>query len=155
RDRLRRPCGRAALGRCAVPLDPQIVEYLKLLAATPAPPVGALPAVELRAGFEASAPGFVGPVDEVASVEDLDADGVRVRVYRPVGAESSPALVYFHGGGWVIGSVDTHDGITRALARRAGCIVVSVGYRLAPEHPFPAGLDDAWTSTRWVLASAG
>ena len=72
------------------------------------------------------------------AVEDRDADGVPVRIYRPVEtAEPSAALVYFHGGGWVVGSVETHDGITRALAKRAGCVVVSVDYRLAPEHPYP------------------
>jgi acetyl esterase len=64
------------------------------------------------------------------------------------------ALVYFHGGGWVVGSIDTHDGITRAIARRAGIVVVSVDYRLAPEHPFPAALEDAWTATQWVSGHA-
>jgi acetyl esterase len=62
--------------------------------------------------------------------------------------------VYFHGGGWVVGSIDTHDGITRAIARRAGIVVVSVDYRLAPEHPFPAALEDAWTATQWVSSRA-
>ena len=63
------------------------------------------------------------------------------------------ALVYFHGGGWVVGSIETHDGLARALAKRAGFVVVSVDYRLAPEHPFPAALEDAWTATKWVIAT--
>ena len=79
-----------------------------------------------------------GEVDEMHAVEDRDADGVPIRIYRPVETtEPSTALVYFHGGGWVVGSIDTHDGITRALAKRAGCVVISVDYRLAPEHPYP------------------
>ena len=89
------------------------------------------------------------------SVEDMDADGVPVRIYRPTDStEPQRALVYFHGGGFVIGSLDTHDGIARALAARADCIVVSVDYRLAPEHRYPAALDDCWTATRWVIANA-
>ena len=79
-----------------------------------------------------------GPVDEVHSVEDRDADGVPVRIYRPVEtSEPSRALVYFHGGGWVVGSIETHDGISRALAKRTPCVVISVDYRLAPGAPVP------------------
>ena len=92
-----------------------------------------------------------GELDEMHAVEDLDAEGVPLRVYRPVETdEPSMALVYFHGGGWVVGSIETHDGPARAIAKRAGIVVVSVDYRLAPEHPFPAALDDAWTATQWV-----
>ena len=79
---------------------------------------------------------------------DADADGVPVRVYRPTG-RAAGALVYFHGGGWVVGSLDSHDRLCRTLAARAGATVVSVGYRLAPEHPFPAAVEDAWTATCW------
>jgi acetyl esterase len=73
------------------------------------------------------------------------------RSWRP----RRPVLVFFHGGGWVVGSIQSHDGVCRALATKADAIVVSVGYRLAPEHKFPAGLDDALAATRWVLANAG
>jgi acetyl esterase len=75
------------------------------------------------------------------------------RVYVPVASPPGlgPALVWFHGGGFVLGSIESHDGVCRALASRSGVMVISVGYRLAPEHPFPAGLDDAIAATRWTL----
>jgi acetyl esterase len=80
---------------------------------------------------------------------------MQARLYVPsAAADPSPGLVWLHGGGWVLGSLDSHDGICRALASRARLIVVSVDYRLAPEHPFPAGADDAVAATRWVLANA-
>ncbi len=138
-------------------LDPQVVAYLERLEAGGAPAVGEVPAAELRRAFAAAADDVFGPVEPVASVEDRETDdGIGVRIYRPVATEAlSPALVYFHGGGWVNGSPATHDGIVRALARHSGRVAVSVDYRLAPEHPFPAGLDDAWSATRWVAQAAG
>lgn len=81
---------------------------------------------------------------------------LRARVYRPFGAEAEPpAIVFFHGGGWVVGDLDTHDGSCRVLARESGCAVVSVDYRLAPEHPFPAPVEDCLAAYRWVVANAG
>ena len=77
-----------------------------------------------------------------------------VRVYTPPGAPPMAALVFFHGGGWVIGSIDTHDRICRELATGAGCIVVSVEYRLAPENRFPAATEDAYAATAWVVEHA-
>jgi acetyl esterase len=120
------------------------------------PPPQELGHEQLRRNFAGAAADLFGPVDPVASVEDRRTDnGIAVRIYRPVETtESSPALVYFHGGGWVVGSLDTHDGIVRALAHRSRCVAIAVDYRLAPEHPFPAGLDDAWAATRWALAQA-
>jgi len=137
-------------------LDPQIQAVLDEQAATGTKPPGTVTPDELRAQFvRQSTEQWSGVVDELHSVEDTDADGVPIRIYRPVETEEpSMALVYFHGGGWVVGSIDTHDGITRAIARRAGIVVVSVDYRLAPEHPFPAALEDAWTATQWVSSHA-
>ena len=137
------------------PLDPQIVAYLRQLEEAGLPPVEAQVPDEARARYVASAPLQFGPVDDVFSVDDRDADGVPVRIYRPVEtSEPGRALVYFHGGGWVLGNIETHDGVSRALAKRTPCIVVSVDYRLAPEHPYPAALEDSWRAASWVLANA-
>jgi len=140
----------------AVPvLDPQIAEVLRKQAEAGLLPIEEIPPDEQRANYEKVCKEQFGPVDEVHSVEDMDADGVPVRVYRPTDTtEPQRALVYFHGGGFVVGSLDTHDGIARALARRADCIVVAVDYRLAPEHHYPAALDDCWAATKWVIANA-
>lgn len=77
-----------------------------------------------------------------------------VRIYRPSASASLPVLVYFHGGGWVMGGLDSHDATCRQLAVDVGCVVVSADYRLAPEHPFPAAIDDAMTATSWVAEHA-
>jgi acetyl esterase len=81
----------------------------------------------------------------------------RARVYRPLAAPAreAPALVWFHGGGFVFGSIESHDGICRGLASQSGAVVISVDYRLAPEHPFPAAVDDATAATKWILSNAG
>jgi acetyl esterase len=98
---------------------------------------------------------------EVAEVRDLRIGGAAgtlgARLYRPRGAKAGdtlPGLVYFHGGGWVIGDLETHDTVCRELSNAAGAVVVSVDYRLAPEHPFPAAPDDAIASTRWIAEHA-
>lgn len=94
------------------------------------------------------------PGAELAEVRDLDADGVPVRLYRPAGDAPLPLLVFLHGGGWMFGDLETHDAMHRILADRAGCAVLAVGYRLAPEHPFPAGLDDCTTALDWARREA-
>lgn len=87
---------------------------------------------------------------------DVEADGVPARLYRPAPVVDAPpserpgVLVWLHGGGWVVGDLDTHDNVCHALARRSGHAVLGVDYRLAPEHPFPAGLDDCVLATRWA-----
>jgi acetyl esterase/lipase len=144
-----------------MPLDADTQAYLEATAGFP--PAHTLSVEDARAGMEATAADGFGPVAEVASTEDRAIPGphgpIRVRIYRPsvpdpAAAETLPALVYFHGGGWVIGSLDTHDGVCRALCARTPCLVVAVDYRLAPEYPFPAAVDDAWASTVWVWERA-
>ena len=101
---------------------------------------------------------FRGPATPVASVRDLEIEGdagpLGVRHYAPWGRERRPLTVYLHGGGFVIGDLDTHDEACRILCRHGDTHVVSVGYRLAPEHPFPAALDDALAALRWAQARA-
>ena len=101
---------------------------------------------------------------EVAQVQSLQATGahgaIALRLYRPLtsgraAASKLPVLIYFHGGGWVIGDLDTHDTLCRELANGAGIAVVSVDYRMGPEHRFPAAVDDSIAATRWVHAHAG
>ena len=95
-----------------------------------------------------------GALEEVARIENVDLDGVPGRMYEPTGAGAG-ALVWLHGGGWALGSLDSHDPLCRALAARSGCKVVAVDYRLAPEHPHPAALEDAWTATTWAVREVG
>ncbi|HEV8296641.1 MAG TPA: alpha/beta hydrolase [Acidimicrobiales bacterium] len=94
--------------------------------------------------------------DGLASIEELVMPGragpIPARVYRPAGGSSLPVIVYLHGGGWVVGDLETHDATTSALAARSGGVVVSVDYRLAPEYPFPAGLEDCYDALAFIAA---
>ncbi len=132
-----------------MPLDPQVVAYLDQLEALGVPPASEMPLEDGRRAYDEGAPRLFGAPDAVASVEDVEADGVPVRVYRPAGGERA-GLVYFHGGGWVVGSLESHDPLCRTLAARSGCAVIAVDYRRAPEHPYPAAIEDAWTATAWA-----
>ncbi|MBK5219939.1 MAG: alpha/beta hydrolase fold domain-containing protein, partial [Thermoleophilia bacterium] len=98
----------------------------------------------------------------MARVESLTiptgAGGMGARLYVPPnlpGGAAPPLLVYYHGGGWVIGDLDTHDSVCRFFAATAGLAVLSIDYRLAPEHPFPAAIEDAWDAFAWASANAG
>lgn len=106
----------------------------------------------IRAGMAATGAALIGP--ELADVRDFDADGVPVRLYLPAGDRPLPLLVFLHGGGWMLGDLETHDAMLRHIAALASCAVLGVGYRLAPEHPFPAGLDDAGTALAWARREA-
>jgi acetyl esterase len=141
-----------------MPLDPRVQRFLNLLAA--GNPVDARKATvaERRAGL-VELMKFAGPEAILDRVEDRTVPGpaggaLRVRIYSPSSAEVLPGLIYFHGGGLVAGSVDTHDSIARSLAHAGAVRVVSVDYRLAPEHPFPAALDDALEAVRYLSAHA-
>ncbi|MFA3875638.1 alpha/beta hydrolase [Streptomyces sp. MMCC 100] len=133
-----------------MPLHPEIAKFL---AGLPSPPEGPLDPVAMRAADEA----HVAPVDKrlpIHAVEDMTAHtasgDVPVRVYTPDEADGHGVLVYFHGGAFFLGSLETHDHVARSLAKETGLKVVSVGYRLAPEAAFPAGLDDCYAVVRWA-----
>ncbi|GAA4694355.1 alpha/beta hydrolase [Pseudonocardia yuanmonensis] len=137
-----------------MPLDPQFRTVLDTLTAAGFAGLTGGDAPTARERYRTLAlsrrgPGFVP--EPVAGVEDTTADGVPVRLYTPM-QDRGRAVVYLHGGGWVVGDLDTHDPLCRRVANELGAVVVSVDYRLAPEHPFPAGLDDAVTALRWTLA---
>jgi acetyl esterase len=140
-----------------MPLDPQAQAVLEQMADAGLPPLGSVSVEETRQGMVAATAAGEEP-EPVAKVEDRSIPGpvgqIPVRIYTPQGSGPFPVLVYFHGGGWVIGNVDTHDPTCRTLANAAGCVVVSVDYRLAPEHKFPAAVDDCYAATQWVAANA-
>ena len=137
-------------------LDSQARAFLDRLAELGAPVFGEQPVEEARRAMEDGAAGLFGPFEPVP-FEDRDLPGpagpIPVRVYRP-GSAPAPVLVYLHGGGWVLGSVVTAHGVCATLARSSGCAVVSVDYRLAPEHRFPAAVEDAWAATAWIAEHA-
>lgn len=132
-------------------LDPQARSYLDRMAELGLRPNEELSVEEARKRAAEAAPVLFGPKEGVDAVEDVEVAGVPVRLYTPAAGDGERLVVYFHGGGWVIGSLDTHDGSCRALANRSGCRVASVGYRLAPEHRFPTAVEDCWTVTRWAF----
>jgi acetyl esterase len=139
-----------------VPLDPQIAGLLQMTNSAPALSAGT-PA-EARASLRMLMVNFRDPagVVEVAAVDNGFAGGVPVRVYRPVGVEAgsmTPTIVFLHGGGFVIGDLETHDGVCRRLSRDAAAVVVSVDYRLAPEAPFPAAVEDSYAALTWVVTN--
>lgn len=136
-----------------MPLDPQIKTFLDQIAASNLPDVPSMTPREARVQMEVGTL-MLGKAPEVGRVEDHVVEGpggpIRVRLTTPKGDGPFPVLVFFHGGGWVCGSLFSHDHLCRALTRESGVAVVSVDYRLAPEHPFPAALEDAEAAIRWV-----
>ena len=140
-------------------LDPQMQAVLDAFAAMGLAPPDTLPVADARKQFLAARSRFVARPEPLPEVRELDLDGpagpLPARLYRPSVGGSLPALVYFHGGGWVFGNLDSHDALCRSLARASGCAVVSVDYRLAPEHRFPAAVEDALAAVRAVAARHG
>jgi acetyl esterase len=122
------------------------------------PPAHEVPVDQARAGHEAETAHLSGRGEEVAEVRDLEipsaAGAIPARLYRPAGDGPLPLVVYLHGGGWMLGSIESFDTVLRALANASGAAVLSIGYRLAPEHPFPAGLEDSVAAARWAAAEA-
>ncbi len=142
-------------------LHPDAEKLLELIQAAGRPPFETLAPAEGRQAYSAARTVLQPPPDEVAETRDLSIAGpggpLMLRLYRGAGTSDTgvlPALLYLHGGGWVLGDLDSHDGICRRLANLAACRVIAVDYRLAPEHRFPAALDDAAAALAWVAGNA-
>jgi acetyl esterase len=138
-------------------LHPQTRALLDLIERVGVPPTHTLGVADARAYYRDRRAATQPAPPEVALVRELQASGpqgaIPLRLYRPLGTAAEtvlPVLVYYHGGGWVIGDLDTHDTLCRELTNQAGCAVVAVDYRMAPEHRFPAAVIDAIAATHWV-----
>ena len=139
-------------------LTPEIRAFLEEMEGAGEAPLETLPVAEARQAAADGLGPWAGEPEELATVENMIIHGpdgdIPIRIYSPGGMNPSPALVYFHGGGWVVCDLDTHDVICRAIARRSGAVVISVAYRLAPEHKFPAAVNDCYAATKWVAENA-
>ena len=140
-----------------MPLDPQAQKLADAFATLNLKPVEESTPDEARESMR-SRTAALGPFEDVAAVADhrvpVLGGEITVRSYTPAGTGPRPALVFYHGGGWVIGDLYTHDGICRSLANAAGCVVASVDYRLAPESKYPVAAEDSYAGFSWVMANA-
>lgn len=138
-----------------MPVDPQIRALLDR--GTGVPATHTLPVAEARRQYEARI-ALMAPPPQMTKVQEHRINGpggtIGLRIYTPAGSGPLPLMMFFHGSGFVLCSLDTHDGMCRNLAAGSGCVVVSVDYRLAPEHKFPKGLDDCLVATRWAATNA-
>lgn len=141
-----------------MPLDPQLQAMRDQRERDNVPPLYTMSLADARAADLASireSGGVPEPVYEVANLKITGPGGeLPLRLYRPTSERPLPALFYFFGGGWVLGTIDTADGVSRSLANSSGALVAVVGYRLAPEHPFPAAIDDCYAAVRWAAGHA-
>ncbi len=140
-------------------IHPQVQAVLDALAKLGLPAPQSVTPAQARLNFKQSRSVFLPQAEAVGAIADFSIAGpggpIALRLYRPKGSAAGaqlPALVFFHGGGWVLGDIETHDPLCRLLANRSGCAVVSVDYRLAPEHKFPAAVEDAVAVTRYLAA---
>ncbi len=131
-------------------LNPAMAGLLQRIQRAGRPPLHALTPAQARAAYEAGAEVLDLPRAALARVEPLTVAGRPARLYAP-SRQALPALLYLHGGGFVIGSLETHDSLCRQLALRSGCAIVALDYRLAPEHPFPAAVDDTWAALQALI----
>ena len=142
-----------------MPLDPQLQAMRDQRERDHVPPLYDMSLTEARAADLASIRAGGGDPEPVHEVTNLTITGpggeLPLRLYRPASERPLPVLLYFFGGGWVLGTIDTADGISRSLANASGALVAVVGYRLAPEHPFPAAIDDCYAAVRWVAEHSG
>ena len=140
-----------------MPLDPQVQIILQQETERGLPPYNELSPLEARQQMLSLSPP-VDPELSVRKVDDLRISGplneIPIRLYYPEGTSPYPVIVYFHGGGWVIGNLETHNAICHALAKTSGCLVAAVDYRLAPEHRYPAAIEDAYAATSWICKNA-
>ena len=140
-----------------MPLDPQAQAVLDRMVAAGIRPAHTLTIEEARQALAATH-ALAGEPEPVQRVENRVMPGpggdLPLRLYTPSGSGPFPTLVFFHGGGWIRGSLDTHDALCRSLANQAGCLIVSIDYRLSPEARFPAAVDDCYAATRWVADQA-
>jgi acetyl esterase len=137
-----------------VSLHPQVVTLLERVARSPLPKYHTVSPFVARRIYRDTRAVLAPKAPEAAEVRLLAFENYAIRSYRPAAQETLPALVYFHGGGWTIGDLDTHDVLCRSLALGARCAVFSVDYRLAPESPFPAAVDDCFSAVRYVAEHA-
>lgn len=142
-------------------LDPGAANMVAASRASGRPPVEQMEVSAAREAIRAAAPLIGGPLLELAEIEEIEIDGpggaLAIRIYRPqprTEAPEAPALLFLHGGGWVLGDFETHEALVRQIAKGSGCIMVAVDYRLAPEHPFPAAIDDAAAAFTWLVTNA-
>jgi acetyl esterase len=135
-------------------VHPQVQAVLERVARSPLPPYHTVSPFVARRIYRDTRAALAPKAPELPEVRLLAFQDYAMRVYRPVRGATLPALIYFHGGGWTIGDLDTHDVLCRSLALGARCAVFSVDYRLAPEHPFPAAVDDCVAATRYVAEHA-
>jgi len=139
--------------------DPDLIRLFALLTASGSQPVYMQTVEQARAGYREKSAAFGGQAAPMAEVRDFNIRGpggeIPLRLYRPEHLDSpSPALIYVHGGGWVLGDLESHGKVCRAIAAQTPCRVVAVDYRLAPEHPFPAGFDDVLAAVSWIAGNA-
>ena len=141
-----------------MPLDEQAKAFLRQLDEAGGPPLNEMTPAEAREALAATVEETAGEPEPVGSISNHSIPGplgdIPIRVYTPEGRGPFPALVYFHGGGWVAGDLEMVDPLCTMLANRAGAVVVSVAYRLAPEHKFPAPLEDCYAAAQWVSDNA-
>lgn len=139
-----------------MPLDPQAQQVVDTIAALNLKPIKDSTPAEARESMRTRTAGL-GPVEDVPAVADhrvpVEGGEITVRLYAPAGVGPHPVLVFYHGGGWVIGDLYTHDGLCRSIVNAAGCAVASVDYRLAPEFKFPVAVEDSYTALKWVAAN--
>jgi len=145
-------------------LHPDSVAFLEMLDRPGAPPFHTLPLDQQRSASEKMQFAFRRRAPEVAEVHEATMDRtaseggpLRYRLYRPAGSslhDALPVLLWFHGGGWTLGNIESYDVACREMANRSGCAVMALAYRLAPKHPFPAAVDDCFSAIRWVATHA-